>query len=201
VLTYQGRVIAAPYSAVCGGRTASSSEVWHADDVAYLKSVSDRVKGQSDRFYCDISPRFRWTRQFSDRELTDALDRNLRGYVTVKGRIGAVTDLQIESRTPSGRVQMLDIITEQGRYALRGNDIRFVFRSADGAILPSTMLSVTLERGSDGRVERATFSGAGNGHGVGMCQWGAIGRARAGESAREILKTYYPGTVLTALPE
>ncbi|NCW44602.1 MAG: SpoIID/LytB domain-containing protein [Gemmatimonadaceae bacterium] len=38
--------------------------------------------------------------------------------------------------------------------------------------------------------------GAGNGHGVGMCQWGAIGRARAGADAREILRHYYPGTVV-----
>jgi stage II sporulation protein D len=34
-----------------------------------------------------------------------------------------------------------------------------------------------------------------------MCQWGAIGRARAGQTARTILATYYPGTVVTALPE
>jgi stage II sporulation protein D len=38
--------------------------------------------------------------------------------------------------------------------------------------------------------------GRGNGHGVGMCQWGAIGRARAGQDYRLILNTYYPGTVL-----
>jgi stage II sporulation protein D len=36
--------------------------------------------------------------------------------------------------------------------------------------------------------------GGGNGHGVGMCQWGALGRARAGQSFREILQAYYPGT-------
>jgi stage II sporulation protein D len=29
-----------------------------------------------------------------------------------------------------------------------------------------------------------------------MCQWGAIGRARAGQSARAILATYYPGTTV-----
>jgi stage II sporulation protein D len=29
-----------------------------------------------------------------------------------------------------------------------------------------------------------------------MCQWGAIGRSRAGEGYREILAHYYPGTEL-----
>jgi stage II sporulation protein D len=38
--------------------------------------------------------------------------------------------------------------------------------------------------------------GAGNGHGVGMCQWGAIGRARAGQDFRTILRAYYPGTTV-----
>jgi stage II sporulation protein D len=32
-----------------------------------------------------------------------------------------------------------------------------------------------------------------------MCQWGAIGRARAGQAFREILRTYYPGTTVAAI--
>ena len=42
--------------------------------------------------------------------------------------------------------------------------------------------------------------GRGYGHGVGMCQWGAIGRARAGQSFRSILGTYYPGTTIGVPP-
>src|SRR5439155_1551337 len=37
-------------------------------------------------------------------------------------------------------------------------------------------------------------SGAGWGHGVGFCQWGAVGRARAGQDYRKIVTTYFPGT-------
>ena len=43
---------------------------------------------------------------------------------------------------------------------------------------------------------RLTLRGAGYGHGVGMCQWGAIGRARAGQDFRTILSTYFPGTIV-----
>jgi stage II sporulation protein D len=201
VLTYQGRVIAAPYSANCGGRTAAAEEAWGGGSSAYLTSVSDRANAGGDRFYCDIAPHFRWTRTFSRKDLAQALERNLRTFVTVDGSIGAATDLRIDHRTTSGRVGSLVIMTDRGRYTLRGNDIRFVLRAPGGEILPSTMFSLEMDRDGDGRVEKLTVSGAGNGHGVGMCQWGAIGRARAGQSARAILKTYYPGTIVTALPE
>jgi stage II sporulation protein D len=35
--------------------------------------------------------------------------------------------------------------------------------------------------------------GRGFGHGVGMCQYGARGRALAGHSYRQIIEAYYPG--------
>jgi len=53
--------------------------------------------------------------------------------------------------------------------------------------------------GRGGRLTQLTVRGRGYGHGVGMCQWGAIGRARAGQDARSILATYYPGTTLGQL--
>jgi stage II sporulation protein D len=41
-----------------------------------------------------------------------------------------------------------------------------------------------------------TFYGRGYGHGVGMSQWGARGRAEAGQNAPTILAHYYAGTTL-----
>ncbi len=43
---------------------------------------------------------------------------------------------------------------------------------------------------------RGAIEGSGSGHGVGLCQWGAIGRARAGQGFTAILAAYYPGTQL-----
>jgi len=48
-------------------------------------------------------------------------------------------------------------------------------------------------------VSRLVAAGAGSGHGVGFCQWGAIGRARAGQRHRDILTTYFPGTNIEKL--
>jgi stage II sporulation protein D len=42
--------------------------------------------------------------------------------------------------------------------------------------------------------------GRGYGHGVGLCQVGAIRRARAGEGAEQILLHYYPGAEIVPLP-
>ncbi len=46
-----------------------------------------------------------------------------------------------------------------------------------------------------------TGSVARRGHGIGLCQWGARGRARAGQTAEEILAAYYPGAMVADLSE
>lgn len=196
VLTYDGRVVNAPYYSTCGGSTAAASEVWHEGDEPYLVPVSDRIPG-SDRYYCDISPRFTWTRTFTARALREVLDRYLHQYADDAGRhVGTPRSVEVDGHTASGRVRRLVIATDRGRWSLRGNDIRFVLRQASGEILQSTYFSVETERADDGSLSRLTLRGRGYGHGIGMCQWGAIGRARAGFDYRTILATYYPGTVV-----
>jgi stage II sporulation protein D len=48
--------------------------------------------------------------------------------------------------------------------------------------------------------KRVVFHGRGLGHGVGMCQYGALGMAKAGKDYRVILEHYYPGTELKQWP-
>jgi stage II sporulation protein D len=200
VLTYGGRPVNAPYHSTCGGSTAEVSEVWYRSrNEPYLRRVSDRIGG-SDRFYCDPSPRFRWTKTLERTVLTSALERYLAQYVSVPGgQVGVPRGVEVDGKTPSGRVAALAVRTDRGRFLLRGNDVRFVMRVPNGEILNSTYFSVRTERDAAGRLARATFEGGGYGHGIGMCQWGAIGRARAGLDFRSILSTYYPGTSLAAV--
>ena len=47
--------------------------------------------------------------------------------------------------------------------------------------------------------DSSTFYGRGYGHGVGLSQYGARGRALAGQAADEILAHYYPGTTVGSL--
>lgn len=196
VLRYQGRVVDAPFHATCGGTTAEAPEVWRTAGSAYLQRVSDRV-GSSARYYCDMAPRYRWTRTLSAEQLNGALERYLQTYASVPGgRAGTAQGIEVKTRTASGRVAILEVGTDKGTFPLRANDIRYVMREPGGEILYSTYFSVATEYDRTGHLERVTFRGQGNGHGVGMCQWGAIGRARSGQSFRDILGTYYPGTTV-----
>jgi stage II sporulation protein D len=199
VLQYAGRVVNAPYHSACGGSTAAAEEVWRTSSEPYLQPVSDRIPG-TDRFYCDIAPRFRWTRTLDGPTLRAALVKYLGSYTqTPGGYPGTPRDVQVDTRTPSGRVGTLKIATDRGNYVLRGNDVRYVLRAPGGEILNSTAFTVESTPDRDGSIERLVVRGTGYGHGVGMCQWGAIGRARAGQDYLTILRTYYPGTTVGAL--
>jgi stage II sporulation protein D len=133
--------------------------------------------------------------------LDATLARYLRQYAVrdgaqAAGPVGAVRGLEVLARTPSGRNGAVAVRTDAGRFVLRGNGIRFALRARGGDILPSTYFSAAAESDGAGRVTRLVLRGGGNGHGVGMCQWGAVGRARAGQDFRTILRTYYPGTAV-----
>jgi stage II sporulation protein D len=196
VVLYNGQPITTPYHSTCGGSTAGVSEVWYDQpDQPYLRPVSDRIPG-TNNFYCDSSPRFSWTQSYDAAGLRAVMEKYLAAYTKApKSGLGKITDIREQGRTPSGRIAALTVQTESGSYTLRGNDIRFVLRDPKGAILNSTSFSFTKET-SGGEVSSLNVNGRGYGHGIGMCQWGAIGRARAGQNYRTILETYYPGTTI-----
>jgi stage II sporulation protein D len=124
VLRHGGRTVDAPYSSTCGGTTAEAPEVWRTAGAAYLRRVSDRV-GSTSRYYCDIAPRYRWTREFDGSQLQAVLDRYLRAYAAVPrdgpGRARRVT---IGGRTASGRVATLQIDAASGAYAVQRHPLR-----------------------------------------------------------------------------
>ena len=85
-------------------------------------------------------------------------------------------------------------MTDSGNYRVMGDRIRWVLRpdSPSGAILRSTLLKISVRREA-GRVSELKVLGGGNGHGVGMCQSGAIQMSREGYAAEEIINHFYPG--------
>jgi stage II sporulation protein D len=84
---------------------------------------------------------------------------------------------------------------------LEKDNIRWVLRRRNSPhpILPSTFFDIYLQRDASDQLEKIVFKGSGNGHGVGMCQTGAIGRAQAGQSYRAILSHYYRGAKIVRL--
>ncbi|MEP7227563.1 MAG: SpoIID/LytB domain-containing protein [Gemmatimonadales bacterium] len=195
VLTYDGALIEAFYFSTCGGRTAEGYEVFRGAVRPYLRSVSDL--NESGTAYCSISPRYRWREEWSGEALRATLQRNLypaSGAAIVP--MGAVTDVRVTQRSASGRVEQLSIALGGTEVRVDGHArIRQVLRTANGQLLRSTAFSL-IATGAGQKVTNLVVDGAGAGHGVGLCQWGAVGRARAGQGYQQILAAYFPGTRL-----
>ncbi len=94
---------------------------------------------------------------------------------------------------------MLQVVTDRGNYQIFGDKIRWALRSGKNSnfILPSTRFILEIQRDELGAIQQIFAWGWGDGHGVGMCQTGAIGMARDGYSYQEILTFYYPGAKIT----
>ncbi|HEX7119967.1 MAG TPA: SpoIID/LytB domain-containing protein [Longimicrobiales bacterium] len=199
IVTYRGSPILAYYHSTCGGRTAAIDEAWRHAPLPYLKSVSDRVEGGDGAYYCDISNRFRWTEHWTGERLREILTRTLADRMGTSAPIREIEEIEVTGHTASGRVRALRIVADGREYLITPPDsTRRVLRPEAGRLLNSALFVLDVER-EDGEVTGVTASGGGWGHGIGMCQMGAIGRARAGQDYRQILATYYRDTEITRL--
>src|SRR2546427_764314 len=114
------------------------------------------------------------------------------------GGLQRITDIEVARTTASGRVGELRIVFEHGDVRVPGPDVRAVLRPQPDQLLGSTLFALSVTKDS-GQVSRLVATGSGWGHGVGFCQWGAVGRARAGQDYRTIVTTYFPGTNVARL--
>lgn len=194
VLTFDGRLIDAFFHSTCGGRTAEGTEVYRGADRPYLRSVRDQDDG--GRTWCGISPRFRWQERWTGEALARTLRETLPVAGAPAGLAGSVIDVRVVDRTPTGRVAQLELVGETTSYTVSGPVARLVLRANDGSQLRSATFNLQVGR-EGGRIVQLVAEGAGAGHGVGMCQWGALGRSRAGIPYGDILSAYFPGTQIT----
>jgi SpoIID/LytB domain protein len=160
-----------------GNEDAYAAGVTSANVAAFIAHPPPAYCGQSKLGAAD---RFRWMVTRTQ----DELDKLLAKY-----RLGTVAAIEVLERGVSGRARSVRIVGGTRSEIIRG-ELRI--RQAFGN-LRSSLFVVEMQSGS------AVFRGAGFGHGVGMCQTGAIGMAESGRSYREILRHYYPGTVLRKL--
>ena len=173
ILRYNGRPADAPFHSDCGGQTASSADVWGSSPVPYLPHRRDDVPEGTHRS---------WQFAATSQEWATILSRDPR---TDPG--GPVRNLTVTKTDRSGRAADVEISGRQTRH-VTGSVLRAVVTADRGErSLMSTRFGVT--RTTNGfRLE-----GTGFGHGVGLCQVGAIARARRGDSVAAILEHYYPG--------
>lgn len=174
VLTYNGAVIQAFYHSNCGGHTEASENVW-GFALPYLAGV--------DCKYCLTSPSVKWEQSISLKKLESQLRSS--GY-----QVSGLKDIKPGSRNKSGRLQDLTLVSAKGRSVISTVNFR---KTIGYTVIKSTNFDVRISG------DEAQFVGAGYGHGVGLCQWGAKQRASDGFDYREILFYYYPGTRLEKL--
>jgi SpoIID/LytB domain protein len=173
VLLYKGQLATVYYSASCGGRTEKPSNVWPgSDDPPYLPSRPDDG--------CDGFPE--WSSELGIGDL----QRALRGA----GFTGVLRNVRIAERNESGRASriVLDGMTPPD---ISGQDLRAAIGRTIGW---QYLQSAAFQLKRSGNAFR--FSGHGSGHGVGLCVIGSAKLAENGETARQILDRYFPGTTL-----
>ncbi|ERI93772.1 SpoIID/LytB domain protein [Clostridiales bacterium oral taxon 876 str. F0540] len=181
VLLYNDKLVETLYSAWHGGVSENSENVW-GNTVPYLRSVSDPYESDAwpngNRIYSNaqVQAALVSKRYLSSTDIFESLD------------LSSIT------RFPSGRVSSINIIykdsagVDQTKSVTKDNTRTFLG-------LPSNLYTVTYDSVNG----FYTFSGKGNGHGLGMSQIGARNRASAGQTYNEILKFYYQGTYIQNL--
>jgi stage II sporulation protein D len=195
VLTYQDNLIDAFFSSTCAGRTVRGVDVFRGADRPYLRSIVDAPPNGAA--YCSQSPRYAWREEWTGDVLRATLKRSLSAAAPVTGaEVDGLRDVVVRSTTPTGRVATLGFVLRKRQIDVEGPMVRQVLRPAGSDLLRSNLFTVTTRK-SGGRVSGIVLDGHGAGHGVGFCQWGSIGRARAGQTAPAILAAYYAGTTIT----
>ena len=168
VLVYGGSIIQAFYHSNCGGHTESAENVWGAD-IPYLQGVECR--------YCLHTPSSRWEIVLPLKKI-EALLKNA-GF-----QASGLKGVRISRINRSGRVMEMTFSAAKGELTMSAVN----FRKAIGYTVIKSTNFTFRQKGDD-----LLFSGSGNGHGVGLCQWGSKQRAGDGFNYREILAYYYPG--------
>jgi SpoIID/LytB domain protein len=192
-------LVDAVYSAMCGGHGEDNDAVWPTLPDPSLRGRPDLPPAEARawagglgdearlRAFLTAAPqawcargqggrrdRYRWERRLDGPDLARVADAL---------GLGAVRALLVTSRGASGRARSLTVEGAGGRAVIDGElRIRRLLGN-----LPSAMFVVDREG------DALVLHGGGWGHGAGMCQWGAVGRAEAGQGYREILRAYYAG--------
>lgn len=198
----------ANYHACCGGLTESAGDLW-GTDVPYMHTVRcNREPYSTDDGFdmsqeeevlrwiqtpdpddnCYGSNGYRWKVEYSQ----EALAKILEPVIGVDAR---VESLEVVARTPRGAAVRLVVHTSAGDYEVAGE---YGIRAALGGtrVIKSGVFVVSADANPPTKFE---FEGAGYGHGVGMCQYGARAMALAGNDYISILEKYYPGATVGSL--
>ncbi len=175
VSTYRGEPIVSLYSSTCGGVTEAFDLIFRGEPIDYLKG-GVTCFDQDSQYYS-------WKETIDLDEIQESLNR----YAGV----GRLVRLLPIAYGRSERTVEMEFVGSAGTKMLKGNDIRFAL-----GLRSNLITDMDAVEGSDGYLRQIRVEGRGWGHGVGLCQMGAVDLARKGRTYDEILRHYYPGTAI-----
>ena len=227
VLVHGDEICDTRFSKCCGGITERFSTCWQDRDFAYLSPAADGpempgggapdassepdaekfIRSRPDCF-CNVQDRkllsrvlpdfdlettqfFRWTVRLGQDELKSLL----REKTSID--FGTVLSLSPLARGASGRIYRLKITGAKAEKTFSKE--LAIRRALSPSHLYSSAFIVEPEGKRDGAPEAFTLSGAGWGHGVGLCQIGAAAMAARGYGYRDILSHYFRGAELRTI--
>jgi SpoIID/LytB domain protein len=210
-LRYNGAICDARFSKSCGGITERYATAWEDVDIPYLESVCDgpeqscSIRAETwirsnPSAYCntrdsdllsrilpgfdqETSDFYRWRVVYTPEELADLIKSRL------SVDLGPIREMQALARGPSGRIYRLKV-TGNRDHVIIGKELE-IRRALSPTHLYSSAFVV------DHEPNRLVLSGAGWGHGVGLCQIGAAMMANGGKTYTQVLQHYYRGATVS----
>ena len=221
LLMYDKKICDARYSKCCGGATEEFENCWENTHYPYLSSIRDTDKEENlplpdltkeeeaerwirkaPKSFCDTHDKkilsqilnnydqettdfYRWKVRYTQTELAELIRTN------TKSDYGDIIDLIPVQRGPSGRICKLKIVGTLKTFTI-GKEME-IRRVLSDSHLFSSAFVVDKGEVKEGIPQNFILSGAGWGHGVGLCQIGASVMGEKGYSYEEILLHYYKG--------
>ena len=219
LLMYDKKICDARYSKCCGGATEEFENCWENTHYPYLSSIRDTDKEENlplpdltkeeeaerwirkaPKSFCDTHDKkilsqilnnydqettdfYRWKVRYTQTELAELIRTD------TKSDYGDIIDLIPVQRGPSGRICKLKIVGTLKTFTI-GKEME-IRRVLSNSHLFSSAFVVDKGEVKEGIPQNFILSGAGWGHGVGLCQIGAAVMGEKGYSYEEILLHYY----------
>lgn len=174
VIVYDNALIQAVFHSTSGGKTENSEDIW-TNKVPYLRSVSSEFEDDSPKLKTD-------------------LDVKVNDFIVAMKKIDS--KLQLSSKSIQSQIKVLD----------RSEGGRITRMSVGGKVLSGSAVRVALGLNSANfnisyKGDTMKFTVTGNGHGVGLSQYGADGMAQKGSKYDEIVKHYYQGVEIVNIED
>ncbi len=201
VLAYQDDVLQAYYSSCSGGTGQDGAAIFpNQRDLPPLRGIQQGDWGKE-------SPYFRWSIVIPRVLLTHRMAAWGKANGHAIGSLQMIREVRPTAANAVGRPTQLTVFDQSGKaYPLGAEQFRFACNHAGSSASPATasplppLDSKQMVRSSHVAVtvtqNEVRINGAGYGHGVGLCQYGAQAMAKQGYAAQAILQFYYPGADL-----